>query len=292
MYCKYCGNPVDRKTMKCTACGKPVGSLSGGNSFKELLKGKTNSTETQTIQTGKSDPQIASIAVDIRDLKKKAYEKSINYAAFISALCALLCVILLISLFALSAKNRNSIEKVFGSIEALAETTEHKFDEITTSLNSESEGIEVSANPDAINLSITKNPESVDNVTPGRTNIAFSCRASGDELRFTWLKYSANKNAWLTIDQDNANFEIISAASESSLKVINASSGHEGTYICLVEDRAGHVLYSSPVQFSLALDVNGNADDPGARISAYFTPDEGDDNLQNDGDGYPFGGQP
>ena len=109
MYCKYCGNPVDRKTMKCTVCGKPVGSLSGGNSFKELLKGKTNSTATQVVQMGKSDTQIASIAADVRDLKKKVYEKSINYAAFISAICALLCVVLLISLFSLSAKNRSSI---------------------------------------------------------------------------------------------------------------------------------------------------------------------------------------
>ena len=292
MYCKYCGNPVDRKTMKCTVCGKPVGSLSGGNSFKELLKGKTNSTATQVVQMGNSDTQIASIAADVRDLKKKVYEKSINYAAFISAICALLCVVLLISLFSLSAKNRSSIGEVFGSVKVLAETTDQKFDEITTALSRESERIEVSANSNAINLSITKNPESVDNVTPGRTNIAFICRASGDGLHFTWLKYSAEKNAWLTIDQGNSNFEIISTSSESSLKVINANSEHEGTYICLVEDREGHVLYSSPVQFSLALDINGNADDPGARISGDSTLDDGDDSQQNGGNGYPFGGQP
>jgi hypothetical protein len=292
MYCKYCGNPVDRKTMKCTVCGKPVGSLSGGNSFKELLKGKTNSTPAQVVQLGKSDTQTASIAADVRELRKKAYEKSINYAAIISALCALLCVILLISLFSLSAKNRSSTEEVFESIEALAETTDQKFDEITTALNRESEGIEVSANPEAINPSITKNPESVDNVTPGRTNIAFICQASGDELCFTWLKYTADKNAWLTIDQDNSNFEIISSSSESSLKVINASSEHEGTYICLVEDRDGHVLYSSPVLFSLALDINGNADDPASRTSVDSTTDEGDGIPQNGGYSYPFGGQP
>ena len=38
MFCKYCGSPVDRKTMLCTNCGKPQGSLKGGTSFRDMVE--------------------------------------------------------------------------------------------------------------------------------------------------------------------------------------------------------------------------------------------------------------
>lgn len=36
MFCKHCGDHIDRKTMRCTNCGTPVGSLEGGVFFRDL----------------------------------------------------------------------------------------------------------------------------------------------------------------------------------------------------------------------------------------------------------------
>ena len=284
MFCKYCGNPINRKTMSCTVCGKPVGALTGGNSFKELLQAKTNSSAGRTVQTENSNPQITNIAADVRFLKEAAAEKKVNHAALISAFCALICIISLIYSFSFSAKIRRSIEDVSASIETLAKNTYREFDDIQTALASEteaeSEAAEPSSGAEALEPAITKNPVSVNNVTPGRTNIAFVCRASGDGLHFSWLKYSAEDNEWLTIGPDDTLFNVISSSGESSLKVINAGSEHEGTYICLVEDRHGHVLYSSPVLFSLSPDIN--EDDPGAEADDDPSPsDESDVGSQD-----------
>lgn len=37
MYCKYCGKRIDTGTMRCRACGRPVGPLEGGSGFWELM---------------------------------------------------------------------------------------------------------------------------------------------------------------------------------------------------------------------------------------------------------------
>ena len=45
MFCKYCGGTIDRETMKCTSCGKPVGSLAGGSGFKEMVEKSLSGTK-------------------------------------------------------------------------------------------------------------------------------------------------------------------------------------------------------------------------------------------------------
>lgn len=38
MYCRYCGNPIDRTTMTCVSCGRQAGPLADGNSFRDLFR--------------------------------------------------------------------------------------------------------------------------------------------------------------------------------------------------------------------------------------------------------------
>ena len=40
MYCKFCGKPINRVTMRCTGCDQPVSALSGGVGFWDLAEGK------------------------------------------------------------------------------------------------------------------------------------------------------------------------------------------------------------------------------------------------------------
>ncbi len=298
MYCKFCGNPVDRKAMKCTACGKPVGLLSGGNSFTQMLQGKPNNTDNaavQPVKPGKIDQQMASIAVDVRDIKKRVHEKKPNYTAFFSAFCAMICVISLVSFFMLSAKNRRSIEGLSEAFGIFTDVTDSKLADIDLALNKEAEAVEKAMENVTgfvpTESSITKNPESESNVTPGVTTIAFICRASGKGLRFSWLKYSVETNFWITINKDNSDYEIISSSGESRLTVINANPAHVGTYICLVEDQDGHTLYSAPAQFTIASHFEGNAEGPNPRNDNNSSPsDENDESTQDGGLKLPVGG--
>ena len=36
MYCRYCGQTIDSKTLKCTSCGRENGPLTGGTSFWDV----------------------------------------------------------------------------------------------------------------------------------------------------------------------------------------------------------------------------------------------------------------
>lgn len=88
-------------------------------------------------------------------------------------------------------------------------------------------------------------------------------------MQFSWIRYSVAQNDWITIKEDDTGFEIVTSSNESSLKVIDASEYHEGTYICVIEDSKGNVLYSTPVQFSLSHSNYGNSDDPSSPINSY-----------------------
>lgn len=39
MFCKNCGGPIDRATMKCTKCGQKAAPLAGGSGFRDMLAG-------------------------------------------------------------------------------------------------------------------------------------------------------------------------------------------------------------------------------------------------------------
>ncbi len=291
MFCKFCGNLIDRKTMKCVSCGKPVGSLSGGNSFKYAFQSKANVASTPEVASGKSDPQIAHIAADIREIKKTISQKRINVAAIISTFCVLICLISLVSVFVLSGRNKRVLDGLDESIAAQFAATSQQLDDIKAVLDSTENKDNVPAASTPTFFSIDKEPESVTNVTSGRTNVAFICKASGEGLRFSWIKYSPTRNAWGIIEDDESRFEVVSSANESSLKVINASNEHEGTYICVIEDQNGQLHYSSPVQFSLAPSFTGNSDDLNSNNDNSPTTDKTSDSVQNNGLSYPFGGQ-
>ncbi len=285
MFCKFCGNPIDRKTMKCTLCGKPAGSLSGGNSFRNILQG-----EEIVV---KSDPQLAGIAADIGEIKKTVTQKKMTPLAILSAFCMLLCLLCLVSILALSGKTKRLFDGLNESVDTRFSITAQKLDDIETALITDDLTDEESSSPDPSSFSIDKNPESVTNVTPGITNVAFICRASGEELLFSWIKYSADRNTWETIEDDDNRYEIMSSGNESSLKVINVNNEHEGTYICVIEEKNGDVHYSSPAQLSLAASLFGSYDDSSLEIKEddSATDNESSD-LQDNGLSNLFGNRP
>lgn len=141
MYCKYCGNPVDRTAMKCSACGKPVGSLSGGISFRDLLAGGEKTSPDNAIpasQAPLSAPtppapspevkrELSRLSAELREVRASIPEKKSGVSLLLPGLCAaalLLSLVSLISAFALGRSSREelrirSLEDRLGTLEQI-----------------------------------------------------------------------------------------------------------------------------------------------------------------------------
>lgn len=262
MFCTFCGNPIDRKTMKCVSCGKPVGSLSGGNSIKHLLQGEMKAVSQPETPIEKTDPQLSLLVAEMRELKDEVKKNKINLFTIISGFCALLCLICVVSIFALGGKTKRLAKELNVSVDAQFSVVTQKLGDIEAALDAKNTTSDVSTIQVLATFSIDKNPESVMSVTPGRTNVAFICKASGDELLFSWIKYSADRNVWELIESSDTRFEVKSTGNESRLIIVNANAEHVGTYICVIEEKNGDVHYSSPAQLLLASSYTGSYDDP------------------------------
>ena len=255
MYCKFCGNPINRETMDCTFCGKPVGPLSDGNSFAKLLQMQSDGMIPSTVHI-KHASQPSQIEPDVRRNKST---KLNSISTLASLCCVLLSMIILVSLFLQSSKFIRTIERAGVSASSQLSELNQQISDVEASIKSEPDMPNMPDVPDMPNVNlldvlIEKDPESVTNVTRNRTNVAFICRASGDGLKFSWIKYDPSQNTWIEVKEDNPLFKVDSSANETSLSIINASDEHEGTYLCVIEDQNGHYYYSSPAQISLAID--------------------------------------
>lgn len=229
MYCKFCGGPIDRKTMRCFDCGSPVGPLSGGNSFKEAFAGgKAAGTAEQSNPP--SRPKRHAIGL---------------------LLCSILCLIGILGIF-LGLKTQHSISQLRDAFSLMtkeqAEQLQAISDRITPvqQANSAAEG---QSSEGA--FQITKDPESENDFRAEQTRVAFICRAAGEDLSFSWIKYNDRQNSWDTLENGDL-YEIVNLPGESTLKVKSASRQHEGTYICIVSSGETGVLYSAPAQLSLS----------------------------------------
>ena len=99
MFCKYCGKPIDETTMRCRICGRPVGTLEGGNGFWDLTGEKPaqpaagDETALQELRE-----QVESLRAEVQELRARPAAKK-HGAGVLAALLALLA--LAVGVFAL-----------------------------------------------------------------------------------------------------------------------------------------------------------------------------------------------
>lgn len=262
MYCKFCGNPIDRASLKCTACGKPVGSLSGGNSFRDVLEGKTGDGSMMPGEYSGENARIQMNQIDnaIRDVKKSVLSKIHDLTRTSMALCILagvICIAVVLVSGAISAHKVSALkEEVFTLSEknvVQLQTISNDVDLIKNALQT-GEG-----DSEKTPIYIEKSPESETIMTPEQASLLLVCRAGGADLHFSWMKYNAEKNLWEYLDNSNL-YIIENEANESRLTAVAASRVHEGTYICVVQGRNGQMLYSAPAQLSIDSSMTNNGD--------------------------------
>lgn len=249
MYCKFCGSPVERKTMRCTSCGKPVGSLTGGNSFKELLLHESTGETVQKVT------QRESKIAETYDCRENLAAKKLGAGVLLPLICSLLCLVSMIVLISVSGSSRRTYDMVRTLDNQLIETnkTIQRIEDIVNGLQEQNEERaqepQVTTVPQMM-LGITKQPTSEDEVPAKETRVAFTCQVRGEKLKFSWKKYSEEKQEWIAITEDDKRFEVEteqigSSEYKSKLKVIDAGETHEGRYRCDVTDSRGNIIYTS-----------------------------------------------
>ena len=99
MFCKYCGKPIDETTMRCRICGRPVGTLEGGNGFWDLT-GEKPAQPAAVDETALQElrEQVESLRAEVQELRVRPAAKK-HGAGVLAALLALLA--LAVGVFAL-----------------------------------------------------------------------------------------------------------------------------------------------------------------------------------------------
>lgn len=269
MYCKFCGSPVERKTMRCTSCGKPVGSLTGGNSFKELLLHESTGETVQKVT------QRESKIAETYDCRENLAAKKLGAGVLLPLICSLLCLVSLIVLISVSGSSRRTYDMVRTLDNQLIETNK-TIQKIADMVNGPQEQNEERAQEPQVTPvpqmmpRITKQPTSEDEAPAKETGNAFVCKAMGEKLEFSWKKYSEEKQKWIAITEDDKRFEVKTeqiGSSEyeykSTLKVIDAGETHEGQYRCDVKDSRGNTCESDVVTFTVKKAETNNPPIPG-----------------------------
>ena len=106
MFCKYCGKPIDETTMRCRICGRPVGTLEGGNGFWDLT-GEKPAQPSAGDDTALRElrEQVESLREELQQLQARPAAKK-HSAGVLAALLALLA--LAVGVFALFQPSRRT----------------------------------------------------------------------------------------------------------------------------------------------------------------------------------------
>ena len=120
MYCKYCGNPVDRSTMSCSACGKPVGPLAGGVGLRDLLSGGGRAAADNVIPASQTplapaapSPEVkrelARLSAELQEVRESIPQKKSGVSPILTGLCAAALLLSLVSLIVAVSSSKDEL---------------------------------------------------------------------------------------------------------------------------------------------------------------------------------------
>lgn len=273
MFCKFCGNQVDRRTMTCTACGKAVGSLEGGIGFWDLAGGAAG-VSASADPIPKPDVKKEIPAMD-RQNSKPRHRKGVP--AWITAAAVIICLIAcVVNIFCVLyvMKANAQIQNIIvqqqgnpdmqieqGNSDAQAEQTASTEVPEEAATHPKTPPTEETSAPTEVpstapvNIEIVKQPSDEKITTkagidPAKPKILFILRALGNSLSFQWQKYNVETKVWENVDPEN--YQVISSLTERGyyesilyLKVLNAEA--YSSYRCVITDENGDQIASDLV---------------------------------------------
>lgn len=258
MFCKFCGKQIDTGTMRCRACGRPVGPLEGGNGFWDLTGEQPPAVETAAPR---EDPAVKELEKQVDALRKELSARPVPKKSFAGAIA------LLLALGALGACGYGLLQ--LRELEGRMEQTTARIEKIAEQQEAQAARIEAQEQPVQV-VFFTQQP------TDAAPELN---RAVADEYceNGLWLfeaSFEGNYGPYLTYwekvegDPEDPEYTRVSELEGRPFLEIEVSAtekgktarlycngpvrrDHEGVYVFTVEDYLHNCYRSDPVQLTV-----------------------------------------
>lgn len=255
MFCKFCGETIDRRTMKCSACGKSAAPLAGGVGFWDLAG--QPSPAAPVVNAGEThEPygQNAEISASHQNTKRPAPKR----VPILSVVAVVLSLILLVMNIMMRGDIR-ALERKYEELAGGSNWVGEILDEIEPPTdNSTTEELPPKATgaPTEVPPTTTKpveenqkwireQPEdrvlSAEESESGKSIKLFELKVDGKDLEFRWEKYDAETDSWIEVDEKRYEEEDKNLmGGEMSMLILEEwSEDVYGKYRCVIYDEIG-----------------------------------------------------
>lgn len=282
MFCKFCGETIDRRTMKCASCGKSVGPLAGGVGFWDLAG--QPAPAAPVVNPGEMEQLQGRNPVNHKNGKQPAAKK----LPILSLVAILLALVLLVIIIMMRGDIR-ALEQKFGELEQengelvrKYEELEQKYEEVSgerswfeqllddamgkndeeTDPQDEKEVHKDSADPIAPGNEgypdwIIKQPKeeklTMEQIDSGASVTLFTLDVAKENLTFYWEKYDTEAKEWLKVDENHYKVDQkpIPDGVSAILMLKVCSEEACGKYHCRIVDENGNVYLSEEALVTL-----------------------------------------
>lgn len=259
MFCKYCGETIDKKTMKCSACGKSVGPLAGGVGFWDLASQSAPAVPAvhgaemrgpygQGGQMHAGHPQT-----------KQSVPKMVYILSILGAVLLLCLLVMNIKMWAdiqtLKQNYENMLseptflEQILGNItdKDPVEIDPQETAEVTTAPDN-TPAPPIGEKPDWIREQPEDRVLSSEEIASRAPMVLFTLKADGKDLEFCWEKYDEKTEEWVKVDRRYEEEDKDTIGGEQSVLILEKwDEDVYGQYRCRVFDEKGNQIISDPV---------------------------------------------
>lgn len=250
MFCKFCGNRIDQKTMRCEKCGKEVGPLEGGVGFWDIANREEKNTSHAALPM--EDPKTTKESEKRSPVQRKR-KNTVRPIVMIAmlAVCVFLGIASLIAINGLEERASvlaDSVERLIRKAEMreAGKSVVENHQDIPNAPELDGTTAASELDPKADTTCIIMEPESDILKTKASVQMEFTLKAEGEELKFHWEKRNEETGEWKKIDETQ--FAVFCEQKEGSY-VVKLELGDElkktgknelqGSFRCIVTDLNG-----------------------------------------------------
>lgn len=275
MFCKFCGETIDRRTMRCSSCGKSAGPLAGGVGFWDLAGQPAPAAPVVNPgEMGEPHGRNAEVRTDYQNNKQPA-PKKVPILALVAVVLSLILLVMNIMLwgdirvleqkYEELASRPNWVGEMLENIEppanndateaALPDTTAVPAEEPgTIAAPAETTTPPAEAKPEWIREQPEDRVLSAEEIESGKPMKLFELKVDGKDLEFRWEKYDTEADIWIEVDEKRYEEEDEDRIG-SDLAVLILEKWSEdvyGEYRCVIFDEAGNREVSETVYLTPA----------------------------------------
>lgn len=278
MFCKYCGRKIDRKTMTCTSCGRPVGPLEGGVGFWDLAGERPKEAPQEKVIEIPRRIIEENTTPNGREASEPEKRKILSPVLLGAGLCVL-CLIISFVLIGRVNRLQNEIDELRGmTLELSARVNDQTYSadidlptqteggrtDVNTPIETKIPNESTSFPEDTADIPgeteyhpefrMLKEPESDmlkanQAINPSNPVLLFTLKAEGGNYFVHWYKTDDLEKDWEPLDEEIYYVKTYfrDGIMESEVKLLKMDPGVFCEYRYEIQDEAGNILYEGTV---------------------------------------------